>query len=342
MPCDNKKRFDVLGFGEVMIRLSPVGKERIAQSDVFEKRAGGSELNVVAGASLLGLDTGVITKLPKNGLGEFVKNRIRMYGLPSDTLLNDDRKEARLGVYYYESGSLPRRPSVVYDRERSSIHSIGIGEIPEELYGSCSVFHTSGISMALGGSVHGTLVEMMKKFKEKGAKISFDVNYRANLWGEKEAREAISRILPMVDFLFVSEESSRRMFAKTGTLHEIMKSYCDEYGVSVVATTERKAVSPTRHTFGSTLYSREKDSFYTEEPYQIEVVDRIGSGDAYVSGVLAGLLKFGDYNRAVEMGDAMSAVKSTVVGDLPSTDYDEITDIIEAHKSKGVQDEMKR
>jgi Sugar kinases, ribokinase family len=340
---DDLKKFDLLGFGEVMIRLSPIGKERISQSELFEKKAGGSELNVIAGASLLGMRTGLVTKLPKNEIGEFVRNRIRLYGIQDDAVLDDYQKNARLGIYYYESGAYPRKPCVVYDRAHSSIQSITFEEIPEPLYGGTEIFHTSGISMALGETVQSTLVRMMERFKEKGAKLSFDVNYRANLWDEKTAKAAIARILPMVDILFVSEESSRRMFGKSGSLHEIMKSYCAEYGISVVATTERKVISPTKHTFGSTLYSHETNQFYTEEPYRdIEVIDRIGSGDAYVSGVLTGLLKLHDYQKAVEIGNAMSALKNTVSGDLPATNLNEIANIMESHKSTGIQDEMKR
>ena len=96
----------------------------------------------------------------------------------------------------------------------------------------------------------------MKRFKESGAVISFDVNFRASLWSEEESRAAITEILPLVDIFFVSEEASRRMFGKTGTLEEIMKGYCEEYGVRIVATTSREVITPNLHNFRSQLHRK--------------------------------------------------------------------------------------
>ena len=173
--------------------------------------------------------------------------------------------------------------------------------------------------------------------------ISFDVNYRANLWTEEQARETIKSILPMVDVLFVSEESSRRMFQKTGELHDILKSYTQEYGVKFVAATQRTVISPRQHDFTSILYSAADDTFYTEPPYKnIDVIDRIGSGDAYVAGVLFGLLKYNDPGVAMRVGNANSSVKNTVPGDLPSSDFAEIERVIYEHQASGPVSEMDR
>lgn len=338
-----KKNFDALTFGEIMLRLSPTINERIVAGEVFEKCAGGSELNVSSGISLLGLRTGIISKLPQNEIGTFIKNRIRFCGVSDDYLIYDSSEDARLGVYYYENGAHPRKPCVVYDRKHSSINTISLDEIPTEAYCGTRLFHTSGISLALSGQTRQVTMELIKRFKQGGALISFDVNYRANLWGEEQAKATIEEMLPFVDILFISEETSRRMFGKSGDLRDIMKSYCGEYGVSVVATTERKILSPRKHTFGSTIYSAQEDLFYQEAPYEnIEVVDRIGSGDAYVAGVLFGLLKYGDNQMALEFGNATGSVKNTVPGDLPASDFREIQRIIKAHKAVGVQSEMDR
>jgi 2-dehydro-3-deoxygluconokinase len=335
--------YDAVSFGELMLRLSPPGKQRISHGDVLEKSAGGAELNVAAGIAALGLKTAVISKLPKNDIAAFITEKIKACGVDSSYIIADDRKEARLGVYYYESGATPRTPKVLYDRAGSSVNSLTINEIDEEIYSGTRLFHMSGITLALGGNVRETAIEMMKRFKAGGAKISFDVNYRASLWGEDEARNTIKQILPLTDILFVSEETSRRMFAKTGNIDDILKSYCKEYGISVVAATKREVISPTRHNFGSTIYDCEKDTFYYEKPYEgIEVVDRIGSGDAYVAGMLFGLLKFSDVQKALEFGNAMSAVQNTVNGDLPLTSYSEIENIIAAHKNTGFKNEMNR
>ncbi|MFA5658969.1 MAG: sugar kinase, partial [Oscillospiraceae bacterium] len=199
--------FDLISFGEIMLRLSPPMNERIVRGDVFEKRAGGSELNVASGVSLLGLRTGIISKLPANEMGTFIKNRIRFCGVSDDYLVYDETPDARLGIYYYESGAAPRKPAIVYDRKGSSVGKISIDEIPDEVFSNTRCFHTSGISLALSPSVKEFTIELIKKFKKAGAMISFDVNYRANLWGENEARETLKDVFKYVDVLFISEET---------------------------------------------------------------------------------------------------------------------------------------
>ena len=120
IPELKEKNYKVLGIGEVMLRLSPVGKERISYCETFEKKAGGSELNVVSGVSMLGLRTGIITKLPKTEIGKFIKLKIRYSGTSDDFVIYDRSPDKRLGVYYYESGAYPRLPVVSYDRANSS------------------------------------------------------------------------------------------------------------------------------------------------------------------------------------------------------------------------------
>lgn len=199
---------------------------------------------------------------------------------------------------------------------------ITTADIDRALYAQARMFHTTGITLALGENVRQVALETARRFKEAGAQISFDVNYRANLWDEDTARTVIRQFLPMVDVLFISEETSRRMFRKTGTLEEIQKSYCAEYGVKIVATTQRTVQSPKKHDFTSVIYSAAEDAFYREAPYKdIDVVDRIGSGDAYCAGVLFGLLEYGDVRRALEFGNAASSVKNTIPGDMPGSDF---------------------
>ena len=333
--------FDLIGMGEVMLRLSPPNKEKISQSETFEKNAGGSELNVVSGAAMLGLRSSIVTKIPKNKMGHFIRNKVRYGNVSDDYLIYDYSDTRRLGVYYYESGVYPRKSSVIYDRAGSSMCSLDLSEIDPSIYGKTKIFHISSITLALDPHLREVALEMIKRFHEQGALISFDVNYRAALWSEEEARSVIEAIFPYIDLLFVSEETSRRMLQRTGTLEEIMKGYADDYGCKLIATTRREVVSPTRHNFNSKIYCEGK--FYEEAPYkEIEVIDRIGSGDAYLAGVLYGLIKDKDITRALEVGNALSAVKNTVNGDMSASSIDEIRAVINSHKATGHQDEMVR
>lgn len=340
----DKRNFDLLTLGQLLLRLSPPNNERLVRGDIFEKQVGGAELNVAVGVSLLGLHTGVISKLPSHDVGSFMKSKIRSYGISDDFFLYDNSPSARVGIYYYENGAYPRKPKVIYDRSNSSFYSLSIDEIPQEVYGAARCFHTTGITLALSESLKRTTMEMIKRFKEAGTIVSFDVNFRGNLWTGEEARECIEQILPYVDIFFCSEETARLTFKKTGTAQEIMKSFTEKYPISIVASTQRVVHSPKRHTFGSVMYDAKKNEYYEEEPYRdIEVVDRIGSGDAYISGALYGLLTSDfDCAKAIRYGNATSAVKNTIPGDLPSSDLEEIETIIKAHNQAGPQSEMAR
>ena len=341
---NTSREFDALGIGEVMLRLSPSGKERISHSETFEKMAGGSELNVVSGISMLGLRTGMITKLPKSEIGKFIKHKIRFAGTSDDYILYDDSEDKRLGIYYYESGAYPRLPIVSYDRKLSSFTTFKADELPEDIYGSTKIFHTSGITLALSHEIRREVTKMVKSFHDAGALISFDVNYRASLWSEEAAKASIEKLLPLIDILFISEETSRRMFGMDGTLKEIHKSFAEKYpNLSVIASTSRTVISPTKHTFTSLVYDCKENRHYEEAPYEnIDVVDRIGSGDAYVAGALYGLLKRGDIDSAVKYGNAMAALKNTIVGDMIISDLSEVDRIITAHSSTGPKSEMIR
>lgn len=334
--------FDLIGLGEIMMRLSPPDKALISQSDVFEKNVGGSELNVVSGAAMLGgIRSGIITKIPDNKLGQYILGGIKRGNVSSDYVVTDRSKDARLGIYYYENGAYPRKSSVVYDRAKSSACSLDISEIPEGIYEKTRMFHISSISLALSEKIRETSLEVIRRMKEHGAAVSFDVNYRAALWSEEEAREVIEKIFPMVDVLFVSEETSRRMLRRTGTLEEIQKGFADDYGLKIVATTKREVISPTKHNFTSVIYSDGK--YYTEKPYMnIDVIDRIGSGDAYVAGVLYGILKGKSPGEILSYGNALSAVKDTVPGDMSVCTAGELESVISSHKGTGSVDEMVR
>lgn len=339
-----KRTFDLLTLGQLLLRLSPPDNERLVRGNTFVKQVGGAELNVAVGVALLGLHTGIISKLPSHDVGSFMKSKIRSYGVSDDFFLYDSSPSARVGIYYYENGAYPRKPKVIYDRSNSSFYSLSIDEIPEEAYSASRCFHTTGITLALSQSLRDTTIEMMKRFKEAGTLVSFDVNFRGNLWTGEEARECIEKILPYVDIFFCSEDTARLTFKKTGTAKEMMKSFTEEYPISIVASTQRVVHSPKRHTFGSVMYDAKKQEYYEEEPYRdIDVVDRIGSGDAYISGALYGLLTSDfDCAKAIRYGNATSAVKNTIPGDLPSSNLEEIETIIKAHNQTGHQSEMAR
>lgn len=238
------RTFDLLTLGQLLLRLSPPDNDRLSRGDTFVKQVGGAELNVAVGASLLGLHTGVISKLPSHDIGSFMKGKIRSFGVSDDFFMYDHSPSARVGIYYYENGAYPRKPKVIYDRMNSSFFTLDIDEIPEEVYTASKCFHTTGITLALSEKIRETTIEMIKRFKEAGTLVSFDVNFRGNLWTGDEARECIERILPYVDIFFCSEDTARLTFLKTGTAKEMMKSFTEEYPIlpPSVSYTARNAI----------------------------------------------------------------------------------------------------
>jgi len=150
--------------------------------------------------------------------------------------------------------------------------------------------------------------------------------------------------LPYVDIFFCSADSARLSFQKQGDLKSMMKSFTEEYPISIVASTNRVVHSPKVHSFGSIIYDKKSDTFFEEPSYEnIEVVDRIGSGDAYISGVLFGLLNYDwDCEKALQFGNATSAIKNTIPGDMQASGINEILQIIQEHEKTGCGFEMMR
>lgn len=335
--------YELVAYGEVLLRLSEQEAEPICRGTRLIKEAVGSEMNIAAGMSMLGGRSALITALPGNDIGLFAESRLRAMGVSREYLAWDRERDARLGILYDESGAFPRKPRVVYDRTHSSF-SKGSCAVKDEDYGKAACFHTSGITLALGEKVSGAAVRFIRGYREAGALISFDVNYRANLWSGEEARRCISGILPFVDIFFCSEDSARLTFGKTGELPDILRELAEEYDFKAVFSTKRVVHSPKSHTFGSLAYVRKEDRFYEEAPYErIDVTDRVGSGDAYVAGALFGLL-YGkpDWERAVAYGNACAAVNLTLPGDLPALDRDRIEAVIRDHHTSGATAELDR
>ena len=338
-----KKEYGVISLGEIMLRLSSPINELIIQGDIFHKQIGGSELNVVSGLESLGQRGAIISKIPNNELGRFVKRMVRASGVSDDFLIYDDSNEKRLGIYYYEYGAYPRKPSVLYDRNYSSFSTINIDDINHNVFGKTEIFHVSGITLALCENTRSLTIELIKKFKEAGALISFDVNFRGNLWINKEARKVIEIILPYLDILFMSAECFIKMFGLEGTLEDMQRAFANKYGIQVVASTQREVISPKKHNFSSKVYHKATDLFFTEKTYKnIDVIDRIGSGDAYLSGALYGLLEYNSIEKFVQYGNAMSVVKNTTMGDMAMVDLNLIENVIANHYDSAGGSELNR
>lgn len=334
--------YDVITLGEPLIRFEPGNQyERLEKTDLLRMALGGAEVNVTAALSNIGkLKTAIITKLPDNPLGRWVEYSLNSYNVSTEFVSYGG---SRIGTYYSEQGSRPRAASVIYDRKNSSFLEISMDDYNFERSQYATIFHTTGITLALHENTMKVALEIIKALKQSGTLISFDVNYRANLWSEEDARESIEKILPYVDILFISEETCRKMFQRTGSLEEILEDFANSYNIKIIASTQRKVINQSHHQFSSIIFNSDNHTFYkTTQPYDIEVVDRVGSGDAYIAGILYGLLKHGfKCDVAQEYGDAFSALKCTIPGDILISNRNEIESIIRKHKN-GINEDINR
>lgn len=333
----------MMGFGEVLLRLTPSGRGRMLGGEPFEREVGGAELNVAAGLAMLGLRTALITQLPDSPIGQFARNRIRFTGVSDDWVFFDSSPEARLGLYFYEHGASPRKPMVIYDRKGSSFSRFCIDNLNPSLVGRTRLLHLTGITLGVSPEMRLRALPLIRDSHEAGVMVSFDVNYRAALWSEEEARVCLKEILPFVHILFVSEETARRLFGRTGDIQSILRGFANDYGCKFIATTRRTVESPTRHSWDSLIYDSKADLFHSEDPYRsIEVVDRIGSGDAFVAGALYGMLRGNGAADAVSYGNALAAIKCTLHGDMVFSSQSELLSVMRQHRESGFADEMSR
>jgi 2-dehydro-3-deoxygluconokinase len=313
--------YDIVTFGEAMIRLSPPNFNRLEQAASFDVCAGGGELNVAVAAARMGLKSAWVSKLPKNPLGRLICNKAREWGVGTDFIVWSD--EGRAGVYYLEFGAAPRPSSVLYDRANSAISMIKTREVNwDQVFDGVKVFHVSGITPALSESAAGVTLEAVKAAKRKGLKVSYDLNYRAKLWTEEEAQACQEPMMEFVDVLISTEEDTNRVFKITGsTYNEVAEKLADKFKFEIVAITLRENVSVWKNNWTAIAYSDGK--FYADKTYEVEIVDRVGGGDSFTAGFLTGYLEDG-IDRGVKLGNALAALKHSIPGDLNLSTRDEV------------------
>lgn len=312
---------DVVTFGETMIRLGPSDFERLEQASSLKVTVGGSELTVAAGVCRLGLSAAWVSRLPDNPLGRMVRNKAREQGVDTSHIVWSD--EDRMGLYFVEYGASPRPSKVLYDRANSAISRIKPGEIDwSRVLSGVRLFHTSGITPALSDSAALVTEEALKRAKEAGCLVSYDLNYRAKLWSQEKAGEVQTPFMNYVDILLTTEEDTKRVFGiEREKYDQVAVDLAEKFGLKVVTITLRGNPSVWRNTWTAIAYA--DGTFYDDVTYEIEVVDRVGGGDNYTAGFLYGYLTEG-VAKGVRYGNAFSALKQTSWGDLNWSTLEEV------------------
>ena len=305
--------FEVITFGEAMIRLSPPGFRRIEQAKSLDLQVGGAELNTAVAVSRLGHSASWISRLPDNPLGRLVANHAREAGVDTSHVMYS--KDERLGLYFLEFGAAPRASSVIYDRKGSAIAAVQPGMVPwAKVFESSKWFHVTGITPALSVSSAAATREAMMAAKAAGVKTSMDLNYRVKLWTTTEAGNCLSDLMQYCDVLITTEEDVEKVFGITGSNYEeVAAKVADKFKLDIVAITLRENPLVWRNTWTGMAY--QKGKVYKTRTYEVEIVDRLGAGDSFAAGLIHGLLG-GDVQNALDWGVATSAIKHSIPGDF--------------------------
>jgi 2-dehydro-3-deoxygluconokinase len=332
--------WDVVTFGEAMIRLSPPHFQRIEQATSLDVNVGGGELNVAAGVCRLGLTSTWISRLPQNPLGRLVEHRVRQAGVDASRVVWSD--DGRQGIYFLEFGAAPRASSVLYDRANTAISAIKQGEVAwNEIFSNTRWFHTSGITPALSGSAAAVTLEALKAAKAAGVPVSYDLNYRGKLWKPDKAQAVQEPMMEFVDVLITTEEDTNVVFkirAEKQERHEdftqvsaepyreIAKRLQEKFKFRAVAITLRENPLVWRNTWTAIAYA--EGEFFDDVKYELEIVDRLGGGDSFSAGFIYGYLAKKSWAAAVRYGTAFSALKHTIPGDFNWSSLAEVESLL--------------
>ena len=290
--------YDVVTFGEAMVRLSPPNFQRLEQTKSFDVNPGGAELNVAVGVTRFGLKSAWVSKLPKNGLGYLIRNRAQEFGVDCSHIVWSDK--GRAGIYFVEFGSSPRASSVLYDRAGSAISMIQPGEVDwAKVFTGSKHFHMSGITPALSASASETTAEALKAAKKAGCSISYDLNYRKKLWTPADAKKIQEPLMENVDILITTEEDTNVVFGiKEKNYETAAEKLAKTFKFKIVAITLREDLSVLRNNWTAIAYQDGK--IIRDRKYEVEIVDRVGAGDSFTAGFLYGWLKLKDVEKGVQ------------------------------------------
>lgn len=336
----------IVTMGEIMLRLSPRGNDRFVQSQSFDVVYGGGEANVAVSLANYGHDAYFVSKLPSHEIGQCAVNALRGLGVHTDYIA---RGGDRIGIYYLETGASMRPSKVIYDRAHSAISEADVSDFDfDAIFEGADWFHWTGITPALGKKTQTVLEEALKAAKRHGVTVSVDLNYRKKLWTPDEARECMTRLMKYVDVCIGNEEDAEKCLGfragdtdvTTGNLElggyqKIFTEMREKFGFRYIATSLRESYSASDNGWSALAYDGKE--FYRSRHYDIRIVDRVGGGDSFSGGFIHGLLRYGDFKKALEFAVAASALKHTITGDFNLVSEKEVETLMNGDASGRVQ-----
>ena len=345
-------KYDMLALGEVMLRLDP-GDSRVRTARSFRVWEGGGEYNVARGLRrCFGMRTGVVTAFADNDVGRLLEDLILQGGVDPSLIkwvpYDGTGRRVRNGLNFTERGFGIRGASGVSDRGNTAVSQLKPGDIDwDYIFGELGArwFHTGGIFAALSESSAEVTIEAVKAAKKYGTIVSYDLNYRPSLWkavgGLEKAREVNKSIAPYVDVMIGNEEDftaclgfeiegngeglkSLNFDGYAKMLGEAVKVYPN---FKVIATTLRTVRTATVNDWSAVVYAGGNIIRGLDLP-GLEIYDRVGGGDSFASGLVYGLMTYGDAAKAVNYGVAHGALAMTTPGDTSTANLAEVENII--------------
>lgn len=336
----------VVTLGEIMLRLSTPDFKRFVQADTFDVTYGGGEANVAAALCNYGLQGVFVTKVPDNPIGQSAINHVRRYGVDTQFIARGGK---RLGIYFLETGASMRASQVVYDRADASISDVDISEFDfDKIFDGAVWFHTTGITPALSDKAAALTEAALKAAKAKGVTTSIDLNYRKKLWSKEKAREVMTRLCQYVDVCIGNEEDaettlgfhSKETDVTKGELNldgykDVFRQMKEKFNFKYIASTLRESYSASDNGWSALVY--DGNEFHHSKKYDVRIVDRVGGGDSFASGLIYALVSGMPMKEATEFAVAASALKHTIPGDMNHATLSEVKVLMEGDASGRVQ-----
>jgi len=323
----------IITLGEILMRLSPPGHLRFDQTANFDVQFGGAEFNVAASLSNFEMATEFVSVVPNNDIGNCAIHTIKKYGVGHEYL---KKQGERLGIYFLENGTGNRNSKVVYDRANSSISKIQKGTFDwEQIFEKSNWFHWSGITPAISADAAAVCLEAIQVASQMGLTISTDLNYRSKLWKYgKEPHEVMPDLLAYSHVILGDVDTMMLMLGKEAVEPdyknevEIQRNF-DRImeqlpNLKTMGMTIRNIINASHQKIGGLLY---KDGVLYQEPIKevSHIVDRVGTGDAFMAGLIYGLINFpDDLQKVISFATNSCILKHSVFGDVHRTSADEV------------------
>ena len=308
-------------FGELLLRLTAPGRELLLQNGRLGVHFGGAEANVAVGLSRLGHKTAMISRVPDNALGEAASGHLRRHGVDASGVV---AAPGRMGLYFMSAGAGVRPADIIYDRDGSSFALAGPEDFDwDERLAGADLLHLSGVTPALGRRSADAALAAAEAARAKGIQISFDANYRAQLWRrwDGDAAAILSSLVEQADILFGNHRDISLLLGRAfGGEGEVRRREAAEAALEAfprlkfIASTARHVADADTHRIAARIDGRE-GSAISGEMVVAGIVDRIGAGDAFAAGILHGLRAELDLESIVHAGLALACLKHSLPGD---------------------------